>query len=255
MMEVPDPAQVAKRRAIETGTACAYSYLNIAFNTATPSNRKANFLYQAVEMAARATLTSWGRPMAGLKVWTAFFDRLSAHLPSEVVAWAHEVNLKSSECVQALLVPAAHHVSAIIALSMDDPPKSFGARSSPLQWNELNPEDRALLHDAANRATVFAPGSELWLFGSRATGEDRDDSDYDVRLVVPDDTPDKLRHLAQAELWQAAKDRGARIDHAFIARSAFDAPNLGEDVLLVYEIKQYGVPVPPVLDETDHPSV
>lgn len=31
--------------------------------------------------------------------------------------------------------------------------------------------------------------SEVWLFGSRARGDFRDDSDYDVLAVVPDEAP------------------------------------------------------------------
>ncbi|RWR05126.1 nucleotidyltransferase domain-containing protein [Sinirhodobacter populi] len=31
--------------------------------------------------------------------------------------------------------------------------------------------------------------SEVWLFGSRARGDFREDSDYDVLAIIPDDAP------------------------------------------------------------------
>ncbi len=123
------------------------------------------------------------------------------------------------------------------------PPADWEARPGPQKWAELPPEDTAFLTDAAHRAALFAPGSELWLFGSRATGEAGNASDYDVRLIVPEDIPDKARALATGELWQAARDHGVTIDHAWIPRSEFDDPTLG-DVLIIYEVRSYGLPVP-----------
>ncbi|WP_089268418.1 nucleotidyltransferase domain-containing protein [Jannaschia aquimarina] len=34
--------------------------------------------------------------------------------------------------------------------------------------------------------------AEVWLFGSRARGDFRDDSDYDVLAVVPDEAPQEV---------------------------------------------------------------
>ncbi|MFX0543832.1 nucleotidyltransferase family protein [Roseovarius sp. S4756] len=34
--------------------------------------------------------------------------------------------------------------------------------------------------------------AEIWLFGSRARGDNREDSDYDILVVIPDDAPNDL---------------------------------------------------------------
>jgi hypothetical protein len=227
---------------VEAGSDAALIKLNGAFATTTP-NTKASFLFQAVEMAARAVLTAWGRPAAGPKVWSALFDRLSPRLEPEVLVWARQAKDRDPELVVDLLVPARDHVRSILLLIAAAPPPNWQARPAPLDWAEIPPKDSAFLTDAAHRAAVFAPGSELWLFGSRATGEAGDESDYDVRLIVPDRTPDKARALATGELWQAAKDHGVTIDHASLPRSEFDNPTLG-DVLIVYEVRSYGLRVP-----------
>ncbi|MFN3663321.1 nucleotidyltransferase domain-containing protein [Yoonia sp.] len=40
--------------------------------------------------------------------------------------------------------------------------------------------------------------SEVWLFGSRARGDFREDSDYDVLAVIPDDAPVDVDTLVAA---------------------------------------------------------
>jgi predicted nucleotidyltransferase len=189
--------------------------------------------------------------MAGSKVWIALFNGLSEHLEPEIITWAHAVEAKDPDHVHALLVPAPYHINSIIALTMTEPPENFGARPAPLRWYELPIKDRTFLQDAASRAANFAPGSDLWLFGSRATGEAKDDSDFDVRLIAPDDIPEQFQRLARAEVWLAAKDHAVRIDREsieVIVRSEFDTPDLQKDVLLIFEIKNYGLRVPSATD-------
>jgi uncharacterized protein len=66
---------------------------------------------------------------------------------------------------------------------------------------------------------AYAP-ERVYLFGSRARGDDGPNSDYDIMLVVPDDaSPERLRsRLAYERLWGT---RGAT-DVLVWTRSSFD---------------------------------
>ena len=50
---------------------------------------------------------------------------------------------------------------------------------------------------------AFKP-ERIYLFGSKARGQDGPDSDYDIMVVVPDDTPKEKKQLGQAPkvLWE-----------------------------------------------------
>jgi hypothetical protein len=45
---------------------------------------------------------------------------------------------------------------------------------------------------------------EIWLFGSRARGDDTHDSDWDLLAVLPDDSPDELTDPVVA--WEIARE-------------------------------------------------
>ena len=47
----------------------------------------------------------------------------------------------------------------------------------------LEPEDRKLLEDLFQK---YAPGIEVWAYGSRVTGQSHDASDLDLALRTPD---------------------------------------------------------------------
>lgn len=62
---------------------------------------------------------------------------------------------------------------------------------------------------------------QLWLFGSRARGEPRVDSDWDFMAVLPDDAPDQ--DLDLASVWQRLRDlRLRRVELFTMKRSEFE---------------------------------
>ncbi len=67
--------------------------------------------------------------------------------------------------------------------------------------------------------TTYRP-DRIYLFGSRARNEAGPDSDYDLMVVVPDDTPPALRRGAPAYL--ALWDLGVAADVLVWTRTAFD---------------------------------
>lgn len=67
---------------------------------------------------------------------------------------------------------------------------------------------------------VLAP-ARIWLFGSRARGTANADSDWDLLVVLPDDSKASLE---DREAWAALRDvRRRRVDLHTIAQSDFDA--------------------------------
>lgn len=62
---------------------------------------------------------------------------------------------------------------------------------------------------------------EVWLFGSRAKGNPRQDSDWDVLLVVSDDTSDEWIDLNTA--WLRVRDLKIPVDVFPMRRREFDS--------------------------------
>ena len=101
--------------------------------------------------------------------------------------------------------------------------------------------DRPLAEMVARLVKAFEP-LKIDLFGSRARGEARPDSDYDLLLVVPDDAPAPRRRSRLA--YEALRGKGVAADVLVRTRSYFDshaawAPSLPATVLregkLLYE--------------------
>jgi predicted nucleotidyltransferase len=61
---------------------------------------------------------------------------------------------------------------------------------------------------------------EIWLFGSRAEGRARPDSDYDLLVVLPDSVPDEALDLALA--WELTCGLGVAADVVPCTRSEFE---------------------------------
>jgi uncharacterized protein len=61
---------------------------------------------------------------------------------------------------------------------------------------------------------------EIWLFGSRAEGRARPDSDYDLLAVLPDDAPESALDLMKA--WELTCGLGIPADLVPCTKSDFD---------------------------------
>lgn len=79
-----------------------------------------------------------------------------------------------------------------------------------------------VLADIVERLVHGYDPERVYLFGSAARGEMGPDSDYDVMLVMPDDTQrDKLR--AKRAYGELLKGAGAPVDVLIVTRSWFDS--------------------------------
>ncbi len=61
---------------------------------------------------------------------------------------------------------------------------------------------------------------EIWLFGSRAEGRARPDSDYDLLAVLPDGAPESALDLLKA--WELTCGLGVPVDLVPCTRSEFE---------------------------------
>ncbi len=67
--------------------------------------------------------------------------------------------------------------------------------------------------------SYYAP-EQIWLFGSRARGDARADSDWDLLVVVPDGTDDE--HMDPMAAWRLQKGSGVYADVIPCRRSDFE---------------------------------
>lgn len=83
------------------------------------------------------------------------------------------------------------------------------------------PADDPALREVVRRLVEAYRPERLYLFGSRARGDATAESDYDVLLVVADDSPQELRdgRLAYTVLFGS----GAAVDAVVVPRSWFEA--------------------------------
>jgi predicted nucleotidyltransferase len=57
--------------------------------------------------------------------------------------------------------------------------------------------DEILIAEAGRRLAAAAPGAKVILFGSRARGEGRPDSDLDLLVIEPDEVPKRRAETAR----------------------------------------------------------
>lgn len=80
----------------------------------------------------------------------------------------------------------------------------------------------------------------VYLFGSRARGDFREDSDYDLLVIVPDDTPKEKRSARRG--YEAKIGTGIPADIVPCSRTGFER---AKDMVgtLSYEANHFGVRV------------
>ena len=85
---------------------------------------------------------------------------------------------------------------------------------------------------------LLVVGIGVWLFGSRARGEARTDSDWDLLVVVPDDLPEREYDWRAA--WEVRNGTGVSADVIGCSASDFrDAREIANT--LSYEATHFGV--------------
>ena len=84
----------------------------------------------------------------------------------------------------------------------------------------MSGSDEALLHEVRRRLTVAAPGAKVILFGSRARGRARPDSDLDLRGIEPQEVP--RRRAESARLRRELRGLGVALDLVVVSARQVD---------------------------------
>jgi uncharacterized protein len=83
-----------------------------------------------------------------------------------------------------------------------------------------SPDSQELIEEFGRRLAIAAPGAEVILFGSRARGEERPDSDVDLLVIEPEEV-DKPR-AESARLRRALRGFGVGLDVIVVSRDHVD---------------------------------
>jgi len=100
---------------------------------------------------------------------------------------------------------------------MAKPPRQPADESGEL--DKPREEDPRLQEIVRRLVGAYRP-ERIHLFGSRARGDARPDSDYDLLVIVADSTPPELRDSALA--YQALRGTGTAADIVVVTRDYFD---------------------------------
>jgi len=85
---------------------------------------------------------------------------------------------------------------------------------------EVLRRDESLAQIVRRLAAAFQP-SRIYLFGSRARGETGPDSDYDLRVVVPDESPPERKRPRLA--YESLRGTGVAADVLVWTEGAFQS--------------------------------
>lgn len=79
---------------------------------------------------------------------------------------------------------------------------------------------------------------EVWLFGSRARGDEHEDSDWDLIAVIPDDAPEEIGSLRQA--FEIRRRSGLHADLLTARSSDFEGARHVVNTI-AYDVEREGV--------------
>ncbi len=152
-----------------------------------------HLLARALEHATCAAFIAWDEPHAPeKKMHPAFDDRLAPHIDPAMAAlvrfvWEREGQGPPDAMVDQLLQLCGGAIGYFADLAENPPPATWERLPipEPVGWENLSDDERQFLSAALAASAREVPGVRLILFGSRAAGTARPDSDYDLLFIFP----------------------------------------------------------------------
>lgn len=94
----------------------------------------------------------------------------------------------------------------------------------PPQPARRRPASDPRLAEIVRRLVVALHPEQVYLFGSRARGDARPDSDYDLLVIVParDDAPERMERRAYRALRDLSPPLDVRVDLVIMTRADFE---------------------------------
>lgn len=190
-------------------------------------------LGRALEFAACAVLIAWGEPYkAEPKMHQVFNERLAPWLDpaiSSAVAWVwdHEGRNRPDD-VEGLLDGCDRVIDVLATLAASEPPATWQPKPilPAITWTALSDGERLFLKSALSACRLACPGVRLLLFGSRASGTPRPDSDYDLLLIFPDAFPASLYGQCIGEVSALATSLSISADITPTSQSEWASPSI-----------------------------
>jgi predicted nucleotidyltransferase len=194
---------------------------------------------------------AWDEPHAAeKKMHRHFHDRLVPYVDPGMAAivtlvWEHEGERRPQDGVQQLLATCHGAVDYFAGLAKGQPVAGWEPRPipQPVSWEWLSNEERSFLWEALAAAAEAALGVRLVLFGSRAAGTARPDSDYDLFFIFPNQTADWQRPQSIGSVTQLAINYGIEVSVESASEYEWrNPPEVSEP--LIRRVKESGIEVP-----------
>ncbi|WP_084729240.1 nucleotidyltransferase domain-containing protein [Streptacidiphilus neutrinimicus] len=206
-------------------------------------------LARSLEYAVSGLGIAWGHPVKAGPKAQRIFDTLGPHTPPALATavvgiWAAEGQTDAKLPFDQLHALATAAVDSLHKLSNSTPPTDLAVPPSPqpINWEDLDPQDQVLLSTAAAEARKWVPDLQVRLFGSRAAGRARPDSDYDLLLIFPT-LPHPQQSLAIGDLTTHVRNHDAEVDRVELSAAAWTQPEPADE-LIVDLTRQCSIEVP-----------
>jgi len=206
-------------------------------------------LARALDFAVQGVSLAWGYPVAVSKVQRHFESVMAAHVPSavaDVIRSVWNASGTPSDLDLNAMVSACDAVVDYLE-SLTKAPRPSGLPRQPdlpsMGWEALSPADQDLLLTVRQRTQELCADARVILVGSRATGLSRQDSDYDLLIVVRDDIEPDVRADLMDAVYSTVKAAGAEPDHHYVTEGTWQNPGSGSRIL-VEDAKRSGIEVP-----------
>jgi predicted nucleotidyltransferase len=210
-----------------------------------------SLLARALENATCAVFMAWDEPHAPEKKMHQSFDkRLAPHVDPAMAllvqaVWEREGQGQTEVAVEQLLDACSTAIDYFAGLAKSPAPASWEPLPipEPVGWDGLSDEERQFLQTGLAAATEQAPGVRLILFGSRAAGTARPDSDYDLFFIFANQTADWQRPQSRGSVSSLAMGRSIKLSIESASEEEWlNPPEVSRP--LIERVKVSGIEVP-----------
>ena len=208
-------------------------------------------LARALEYGTAALFSAWGDPRTATpKIHEPFYRQVAPLIDEQhthliKLLWETEGTSLPPGDVRHVLSLCGQTITYLAELAGAKPLDGWEPPSTPrsIGWDGLSDWEQTFLRTVWSHANYWSPGVCLVLFGSRAAGLARPDSDYDILFIFPEDTPDSQRRYSIGDVNSYARQHDVVVDIEESTDRQWARPDDASRPLLE-RIKTCGVQIP-----------